>query len=95
MQVSRLVTGTGEIAVPRTKSAFRRPAKELIEDLVLANRILFKKQIVDGYGHISVRHDKDPNLYLMSKMCAPGLVTAADIDTYDLDSNSLRELGRP
>jgi HCOMODA/2-hydroxy-3-carboxy-muconic semialdehyde decarboxylase len=31
----------------------------------------------------------------MCRLCAPGLVTATDIDTYDLDSNSLRQLGRP
>lgn len=31
----------------------------------------------------------------MSRLCAPGLVRAADIDIYDLDNNSLLALGRP
>ena len=79
----------------RAKTRLVRVRRELIADLVLANRILFNRKIVDGYGHISVRHDTDSDFYLMSKMCAPGLVTTGDIDTYDLDSNSLRELGRP
>ena len=28
----------------------------LLEDLVAANRILYAKNIVDGLGHVSVRH---------------------------------------
>ena len=80
---------------PRRRQPSVRPSKELVSDLVIANRILFFKNIVDGYGHISARHNGDPNLYLMSRLCAPGLVTAKDIDTYDLDSDSLRQLGRP
>ncbi len=31
---------------------------KLIEDLVAANRILADQGVVDGYGHVSVRHDK-------------------------------------
>ena len=31
---------------------------KLIEDLVAANRILVDQGVVDGYGHVSVRHDK-------------------------------------
>ena len=66
-----------------------RVSDEVLDDLVLANRILFHQRIVDGLGHISVRHDKDPGRYLMARMCVPGLVTADDIITYDLDSNAL------
>jgi hypothetical protein len=33
----------------------------LIEDLVAANRILVDQGVLDGYGHVSVRHDKDPD----------------------------------
>jgi hypothetical protein len=28
----------------------------LIQDLVIANRILATEQVVDAYGHVSVRH---------------------------------------
>jgi hypothetical protein len=28
----------------------------LIQDLVIANRILAKEDVVDAYGHVSVRH---------------------------------------
>ena len=33
----------------------------LISDLVVANRILFDQGVVDGYGHVSVRHPVEPN----------------------------------
>lgn len=59
----------------------------LVEELVVGNRILFHEKVVDGFGHISVRHDKDPSKYLMARMRVPGLVSADDIITYDLDSN--------
>jgi ribulose-5-phosphate 4-epimerase/fuculose-1-phosphate aldolase len=59
---------------------------KLIEDLVVANRILADQGVVDGYGHVSVRHDKAADRYLMSRSIAPELVTAADIMEYDLEN---------
>ena len=66
----------------------------LIEDLVAGNRILYDQNVVDGFGHISVRHNKDPNRYLLSRSMAPALVTADDIIEYDLDSNPVNANGR-
>jgi HCOMODA/2-hydroxy-3-carboxy-muconic semialdehyde decarboxylase len=63
------------------------PDPGLVEDLVAANRILVDQGVLDGYGHVSARHDRDPSRYLMSRSLAPELVTAADIMEYDLDSN--------
>ena len=67
---------------------------KLIDDLVAANRVLADQGVVDGYGHVSARHDRDPNRYLMSRSIAPELVTAADIMEYDLDSNAVDPRGR-
>src|SRR5947207_6292087 len=66
----------------------------LIDDLVAANRILVDQGVVDGYGHVSVRHPADPQRYLMSRSIAPELVTAADIMEYDLDSVAVDARGR-
>ncbi|HEX3573589.1 MAG TPA: class II aldolase/adducin family protein [Rhodopila sp.] len=66
----------------------------LLEDLVAANRILYDQGVVDGFGHVSVRHDKDPNRYLLSRSMAPALVTVDDILEYDLDSNPVDPRGR-
>jgi ribulose-5-phosphate 4-epimerase/fuculose-1-phosphate aldolase len=60
----------------------------LLDDLVAANHILYTKNIVDGLGHISARHDKDPNLYVLAAEKAPGLVEREDLAIYDLDSNA-------
>jgi ribulose-5-phosphate 4-epimerase/fuculose-1-phosphate aldolase len=65
------------------------PDPALIQDLVLANHILASEGVVDGYGHVSVRHDKNPNHYLLARSMAPELVTADDILELDLDSNVL------
>jgi ribulose-5-phosphate 4-epimerase/fuculose-1-phosphate aldolase len=70
------------------------PDPKLVEDLVAANRILADQGVVDGYGHVSVRHDRDRARYLMSRSIAPESVTAADIMEYDLDSNPVDARGR-
>ena len=70
------------------------PDPKLVEDLVAANRILADQGVVDGFGHVSVRHDRDPNRYLLSRSLAPELVTAADIMEFDLDSVAVDARGR-
>src|SRR4051812_40549882 len=72
-----------------------RPPKELLDDLVLANKILYRLNVVDAFGHISVRHPHDPQKYLMARHLPPGMVTAKDIVLFDLDSNPLTLAGKP
>ena len=62
------------------------PDPALIQDLVDANRILAHQGIVDAFGHVSARHDRDPTRFLMSRNLAPGLVTAADILEYSVET---------
>jgi HCOMODA/2-hydroxy-3-carboxy-muconic semialdehyde decarboxylase len=70
------------------------PAPALVEDLVAANRILADLGVVDGYGHVSARHDRDPNRYLLARWRAPELIVADDIMEYDLDSIPVDPQGR-
>jgi 3-oxoacyl-[acyl-carrier-protein] synthase III len=58
----------------------------LIEDLVAANRILAGLGVLDGFGHVSVRHPDHADRYLLSRSVAPELVTRDDIMTFDLNS---------
>jgi len=67
---------------------------KLIEDLVAANRILADQGVVDGYGHVSMRHPGNPQRYLMSRSLAPELVTGGDVMEYDLDSSPVDARGR-
>jgi HCOMODA/2-hydroxy-3-carboxy-muconic semialdehyde decarboxylase len=58
----------------------------LVEDLVDANHILFHQGIVDAFGHVSVRNDRDPQRFLLARNMAPAQVTAADIVEYEVAS---------
>jgi HCOMODA/2-hydroxy-3-carboxy-muconic semialdehyde decarboxylase len=66
----------------------------LIQDMVIANRVLTDLNVLDGFGHVSMRHPTNPNRYLMGRSLAPALVTADDIIEYDLDSNPVDAKGR-
>ena len=56
-----------------------------IGDLVIANRILAKENVVDAYGHVSIRHPGKPDRYLLSRSLSPEFVTRGDIIEYKLD----------
>src|SRR6266567_1667500 len=66
----------------------------LIEDLVAANRILYDQGVVDGFGHVSVRHDKRREHFLLARSMAPGLVAAADIMEFDRQGAAVVPHGR-
>ncbi len=71
-----------------TKSAkIPKASGALLDELVTGNHILSQQKVVDAFGHISVRHDKDPGKFLMSRHLAPGLVSPKDVVTFDLDCN--------
>jgi HCOMODA/2-hydroxy-3-carboxy-muconic semialdehyde decarboxylase len=61
-------------------------ATAVIEELVVANRVLAAQGILPGYGHVSARNPDDPNRYFLARSLAPELVTADDIVEFDLDS---------
>ena len=88
-----LCAGLAMAAAPRAACA-GPPDPKLVEDLVAANRILAMEGVLDGWGHVSVRHDRDPNRYLLSRNLAPALVSAEDIMEFDLDSNPIDRRGR-
>ena len=57
----------------------------LIDDLVSANHILVKQGVLDGFGHVSVRHPTHAGRFFIARSMAPALVTAADIVECDLE----------
>ena len=62
--------------------------KDLIEDLVIANRLLVAPEMgvltPDGLAHISFRSRANPEHFFIARDLAPGMVTAADIIETDL-----------
>lgn len=66
------------------------PLDTLIQDLVIANRILAREEVVDAYGHVSVRHPDNPEHFLIARSLAPELVGPADIVELDLEGRPVR-----
>ena len=63
----------------------------LIRDLVIANRILAREDVVDAYGHVSVRNPDNAGHFFLSRSIAPELVEPPDIVELDLDGQPVRE----
>jgi ribulose-5-phosphate 4-epimerase/fuculose-1-phosphate aldolase len=67
---------------------------QVLEDLALANHILVNQGVLDGFGHISVRHPQKPDRFFIARSMAPALVEVADIVEVDLDGNVHDAQGR-
>jgi ribulose-5-phosphate 4-epimerase/fuculose-1-phosphate aldolase len=67
------------------------PHPDLVEKVAYANRILYDQGIVDGLGHVSVRHDSEPGVFLLSCNRAPALVMPRDIVCYNLDGDAVSQ----
>ncbi len=57
-------------------------------DLVVANRILANENVVDAYGHVSVRNPEDPERFFLSCSRSPELVRREDIMEFRLDGTA-------
>ena len=67
----------------------------LVDELVVANHILYRERVVDGFGHVSVRHPDNPDRFLIARSMAPALVTASDILELDLNGNPVMKGAPP
>jgi len=52
--------------------------RNLLQDLITANHILHHADIVDGYGHISIRHPHQQDIYIMAGYLAPAVVSTPE-----------------
>lgn len=69
---------------------------EWFAELAAANRILYSRGVVDGFGHISARHPKRPDRFFIARNMAPGQVTPADLTELDMNGEPVGEQpGRP
>lgn len=66
-----------------------------IRDLVIANRILAHENVVDAYGHVSLRHPLNPERYLLSWSRSPEQIEAGDIIEYTLDGEPVSDKRPP
>jgi ribulose-5-phosphate 4-epimerase/fuculose-1-phosphate aldolase len=55
-------------------------------ELALANRIIANEGVLDGFGHVSIRHPNDPSRYLLARSRSPELIEPSDLLEFTLDS---------
>lgn len=60
-----------------------------ITELVLANRILDREEVIDSFGHVSMRHPVHPERYLLSCSRSPANVTRDDIMEFTLEGEAV------
>jgi len=89
--VGALASGNASAQSPASPEANRG---DTIAELVAANRVLAKLNLVDAFGHVTMRHPVNSQRYLMARSIAPALVTEQDIMEFDLDSNAIDARGR-
>ena len=63
----------------------------LLNDLVIANRILANEDVVDAYGHVSVRHPDRSDRFFLARSLAPEFITRKDIIEFNLDGTPVNE----
>ncbi len=62
---------------------------ELLDELVIANHVLANENVVDSYGHISLRHPENPEHFFISCSRSPEIVARDDLMEFDLEGNSV------
>lgn len=56
-----------------------------LTDLFLANRILARENVIDDFGHVSIRNPLNPERYFISRSRSPEVVTRSDLLEFTLD----------
>ena len=61
---------------------------------VAANRILAEQDVLDGMGHVSIRHPARSDRFLLARSMAPALVQRGDILEYLFNGDAVAAAGR-
>jgi ribulose-5-phosphate 4-epimerase/fuculose-1-phosphate aldolase len=91
--VARQSAGGAKAEAAARPGAAQAPASP-VDDLVAANRILAMEGVLDGMGHVSVRHPARRDRFLLARSMAPALVAVADILEYGADGEAVDAGGR-
>jgi len=67
----------------------------LVTELVIAIRILANEDVVDAYGHVSIRNPEAPDRFFLAHSKSPALVEADDIVEHTLDGQAAKPEKRP
>lgn len=64
-------------------------------NLAVANRILGREDVVDAFGHVSIRHPENPERYFLSRSRSPEIVSRGDLMEFTLDNEPIDPRDRP
>jgi HCOMODA/2-hydroxy-3-carboxy-muconic semialdehyde decarboxylase len=97
-QFVRTTVGT-LLAAPFAARGFAQDTGVLTESidlrrLVAANRVLSNEDVVDAFGHVSIRDPENPRRYIMARSRAPQLVEFGDLIRFEQDGRSLDPAAR-
>ena len=67
----------------------------VLNELVIANRVLANEGVVDAYGHVSARHPGKPERFFMARMLAPELVERGDLMEFGFDGQAISDSRAP
>ena len=87
-------TTFGALALWPAAAAFAQNTVRLtdrieLRRLVAANRILAREDVVDAFGHVSIRDPENPKRYVMARSRSPELVEYGDLIMFEQDGRSL------
>ena len=68
---------------------------DLLNQLVVANRVLANEGVVDAYGHVSFRHPDNPERFFLARSLAPEFVEREDLLEFNLDGDALGDRRPP
>jgi len=56
-----------------------------VRDVVIANRILAHNDVLDAYGHVSIRHPERHDRYFLARSISPAIAGVKDVFEFNLD----------
>lgn len=71
------------------RSAFDERGWTMLQDLVLANRILANEGVMDDFGHVALRDPSRPDRFWCSRAMPPAAVTVSDLRLHDGEGRCL------
>jgi HCOMODA/2-hydroxy-3-carboxy-muconic semialdehyde decarboxylase len=63
---------------------------ETRHELALASRMLAHEGVLDGFGHVSLRHPNEPERFLLPRSRSPELVEPGDVIEFTLDAEPVK-----
>jgi HCOMODA/2-hydroxy-3-carboxy-muconic semialdehyde decarboxylase len=79
------LVGAATLTRPAVAKGTNSDVELAIRNLVIANRILAHENVVDAYGHVSLRHPLNPQHYLLAWSRSPEQIEVSDIVEYTFD----------